>query len=44
MGIVRGAHYLAEFLFCHMSPVVAADMDESFFFAEAHVAELDGDG
>ena len=29
MGIVSGAHYLTEFLFCHMSPVVAADMDES---------------
>lgn len=44
MGIVSGAYYLAEFLFCYMSPVVAADMDESFFFAEAYVAEFDGDG
>ena len=41
MGIVSGAHYLAEFLFCHMSPVVAADMDESFFFAEAAIVALE---
>ena len=44
MGIVSGAYNLTELLFCHLAPVVAANVDEGFFFAETHDAELAGDG